>query len=51
VDASRERLGAAFADALLLDQQYASTKAADVLRWKPAGPALVEEFRSGSYAR
>jgi nucleoside-diphosphate-sugar epimerase len=50
-DASRERLGAAFADALLLDQQNASTKAADVLGWKPVAPTLVEEFRSGSYAR
>jgi nucleoside-diphosphate-sugar epimerase len=50
-DASRERLGAAFADALLLDQQNASTKAADVLGWKPVAPTLLEEFRSGSYAR
>ncbi len=49
--ASRERLGAGFADALLLDQQNASTRAADVPGWKPAAPTLLKEFRSGTYAR
>jgi hypothetical protein len=48
-DVSRQRLGAAFADALLLDQAAEGAKA-KALGWKPAGPALVEEFRSGSYA-
>jgi nucleoside-diphosphate-sugar epimerase len=47
-DASRERLGAAFADALLLDQATEAAKAR-ALGWKPAGPTLTEELRSGSY--
>jgi nucleoside-diphosphate-sugar epimerase len=47
-DASRERLGASFADALLLDQQ-ADGAAARSLGWAPQGPTLVEELRSGSY--
>jgi nucleoside-diphosphate-sugar epimerase len=50
-DATRERLGGAYADALLLDQQNASTRAADLLGWKPVAPTLLEEFRSGTYSR
>lgn len=50
-DATRERLGGPYADALLLDQQSAATRAADVLGWKPAAPTLREEFRSGNYSR
>ncbi|UWZ40522.1 NAD(P)H-binding protein [Dactylosporangium roseum] len=49
-DASRERLGALFADALLLDQQTAAAKA-KALGWTPVRPALVEELRTGSYPR
>ena len=48
-DESRARLGAAFADALLLDQATTAAKAHS-LGWKPAASTLVEEFRSGSYA-
>jgi nucleoside-diphosphate-sugar epimerase len=48
-DESRARLGAPFADALLLDQATSAAKARS-LGWKPAGPTLVEEFRTGSYA-
>jgi nucleoside-diphosphate-sugar epimerase len=48
-DASRARLGALFADALLLDQQTAATTA-KALGWKPTARTLVEEFRAGSYA-
>ena len=48
-DASRARLGALFADALLLDQQTAATTA-KALGWKPTARTLVEEFRTGSYA-
>ncbi len=48
-DASRQRLGGAFADALLLDQATEAAKA-KALGWKPVGPTLVEELRSGSYA-
>jgi nucleoside-diphosphate-sugar epimerase len=49
VDASRNRLGAAFADALLLDQRTSAAKA-KALGWAPKAPTLVEEFRAGSYA-
>lgn len=45
-DASRERLGALFADALLLDQQASGAKARE-LGWTPAGPSLVAELRAG----
>jgi nucleoside-diphosphate-sugar epimerase len=48
VEASRERLGALFADALLLDQQSSGAKA-KALGWTPKGPSLIEELRSGSY--
>jgi nucleoside-diphosphate-sugar epimerase len=48
-EASRERLGAHFADALLLDQQAGADRARS-LGWTPKGPTLVEELRSGSYA-
>jgi nucleoside-diphosphate-sugar epimerase len=47
-DASRERFGALFADALLLDQQ-ASGARAKALGWTPKGPSLQDELRSGSY--
>jgi nucleoside-diphosphate-sugar epimerase len=49
-DASRERLGALFADALLLDQQATAVKAR-ALGWTPTRPSLVEELRTGSYTR
>jgi nucleoside-diphosphate-sugar epimerase len=46
---ARDRLGAAFADALLLDQQASGAHARDTLGWAPAGPSLVTELESGSY--
>ncbi|MCW2749335.1 MAG: hypothetical protein JWR83_445 [Aeromicrobium sp.] len=46
-DASRERLGAGFADALLLDQQASGAKARRELGWTPKGPSLVEQLREG----
>jgi nucleoside-diphosphate-sugar epimerase len=49
-DASRERLGAGYADALLLDQQATGSRARIDLGWEPNGPSLVEELTSGSYA-
>jgi len=49
-EGSRDRLGAAFADALLLDQQARGTKARIDLGWEPNGPTLLEEIASGSYA-
>lgn len=49
VDATRERLGAPFADALLLDQQAFGAHAREDLGWTPTRPTLVEEFASGGY--
>ncbi|MEV8512721.1 NAD-dependent epimerase/dehydratase family protein [Dactylosporangium sp. NPDC051484] len=46
-DASRARLSAPFADALLLDQQATGAKARS-LGWSPSGAALVEELRAGA---
>ncbi len=45
--ASRERLGAAFADALLLDQAAVTTKARDAFGWNPQQPTLIEELAAG----
>lgn len=49
VEAVHERLGEAFGDALLLDQQATGSAARIDLGWEPNGPSLVEELRSGSY--
>jgi nucleoside-diphosphate-sugar epimerase len=49
-DASRERLGAGYADALLLDQQARGRSARITLGWEPNRPSLVEEITRGSYA-
>ncbi|MCU1481615.1 MAG: NAD-dependent epimerase/dehydratase family protein [Subtercola sp.] len=43
-------LGVPFGDALLLDQQATGAAARADLGWAPAGPSLVDELRSGSYA-
>ncbi|MCU1402582.1 MAG: hypothetical protein QOD27_858 [Microbacteriaceae bacterium] len=45
------RLGAAFADALLLDQRATGARAKSELGWTPSGPSLVEELETGSYGR
>lgn len=50
VDASRARLGAAFADALLLDQQGYGAKARS-LGWASSRASLIDDIRTGSYAR
>jgi nucleoside-diphosphate-sugar epimerase len=44
VEATRERLGADFADALLLDQQATGGKARTLLGWEPSRPSLIEEL-------
>ncbi|HEY0261368.1 MAG TPA: hypothetical protein VGC18_16110 [Lacisediminihabitans sp.] len=44
---TRERLGAMFADVLLLDQQ-AFPAQATALGWAPVRPTLVEELRDAS---
>ncbi|SDT39711.1 Nucleoside-diphosphate-sugar epimerase [Friedmanniella luteola] len=49
VEASRARLGAEFADALLLDQQFDNGYALS-LGWAPSRPSLVDDVRGGGYA-
>ena len=51
VELTRARLGEAFADALLLDQQFRVSAKASALGWSPQGPTLVNELASGSYAQ
>jgi nucleoside-diphosphate-sugar epimerase len=46
---ARARLGDYFAEVLLLDQSTVAAKARTELDWHPTHPALVEEFRHGSY--
>lgn len=48
-DASRTRLGAGYADALMLDQQGSGAKAR-ALGWSPSRASLLDEIRSGRYA-
>jgi nucleoside-diphosphate-sugar epimerase len=47
---TEERLGAGFAEAVLLDQQARGTKARIDLGWEPNGPSLADEIATGSYA-
>jgi nucleoside-diphosphate-sugar epimerase len=46
---ARARLGDYFAEVLLLDQAIDAAKARAELDWSPSHPALVDEFRTGSY--
>jgi nucleoside-diphosphate-sugar epimerase len=46
---ARERIGAYFADVLLLDQSTLAARARTELEWSPSHPGLIEEFRHGSY--
>ena len=50
-DEARARLGDYFAEALLLDQATTAAKARAVLDWQPTHPALIDEFRNGSYRK
>lgn len=50
-DASRARLGAGFADALLLDQQAGGSRARTVLGWTPSRPSVLDELRELASAR
>lgn len=50
VEASRKRLGAGYADGLILDQQASSEKARNELGWTPTGPSILDELSTGSYA-
>lgn len=47
---TRARLGEAFADALLLDQQFRLGAKAGALGWSPQGPTLVDDLLEGTYA-
>ena len=44
---SRERLGADFADALLLSQQATGNTAKNLFSWSPTRPTLIELLRDG----
>ena len=50
-DEARARLGAPFADVLLLDQGTDAARARAELGWSPSHPGLVDEFRNGSYRK
>lgn len=50
-DDSRERLGRAYADALLLHQEASGAHARAAFGWNPTRPTLVEDLASGSSAR
>jgi len=51
VETTRARLGAPFADALLLDQRASGRHAREELGWAPTSPTLVEELAAGGYLR
>jgi nucleoside-diphosphate-sugar epimerase len=48
---ARARLGDYFAEVLLLDQGTDAARARTELGWRPAHPALTDEFRDGSYRK
>lgn len=48
-DEARARLGDYFAEVLLLDQGTDAVRARTELKWAPARPGIVDEFRTGSY--
>jgi nucleoside-diphosphate-sugar epimerase len=50
-DEARARLGDYLAEVLLLDQGTDAARARAALGWHPSDPALVDEFRHGSYRR
>ena len=51
VDASRERMGTEYADALLLHQGASGAHARSAFGWNPTRPPLVEDLADGSYVR
>jgi nucleoside-diphosphate-sugar epimerase len=50
-DEARARLGAYFAEVLLLDQATKAAKARAELGWQPSHPSLVDDFLHGSYRK
>ncbi len=50
LEEARKQFGA-FADALALDQKFSARKAEQLLGWTPRGPSIIDDLRSGSYAK
>jgi nucleoside-diphosphate-sugar epimerase len=50
LDEARKAMGA-FADALVLDQQVSSEKAKKELGWSPRAASVLDDLKTGSYAR
>ncbi|MGU3411661.1 NAD(P)H-binding protein [Microbacterium sp. M1A1_1b] len=50
IDATRERLGTDFADALLLHQECSGAHARSTYGWNPTRPSLAQDLATGSYA-
>lgn len=50
LDEARKELGG-FADGLAADQKVSGARAMKSLGWSPTGPSILEEVRSGSYAK
>lgn len=50
LEEARKQFGP-FADALALDQRFTSQKAEKLLGWAPKGPSILDDLRTGSYAR
>jgi nucleoside-diphosphate-sugar epimerase len=50
LEEARRTLGEDYANALALDQQAASSRARDLLGWRPHGPDVLEDLERGSYA-
>jgi nucleoside-diphosphate-sugar epimerase len=48
-DEAKARLGAPFAEVLLLDQETEAPRATQELGWNPVHPSLTDEFLHGSY--
>ena len=50
LDEARKTMGA-FADALVLDQQVSGEKAQKELGWSPRAASVLDDLKTGSYAR
>ena len=50
LEGARKTLGA-YADALVLDQQVSAGKARVSLGWSPRAPSVIDDLKSGSYAK
>jgi nucleoside-diphosphate-sugar epimerase len=50
IEEARKELGG-FTDGLAADQKVTGRRAMDLLGWRPSRPSVLEEIRTGSYAR